>query len=93
MQVGDYGKLDKQTGEFSREGNIHEDNNIAVLVKDHRSTPAAREDVFIAASTEVIRSDLKLCAEMLVRLQNLSLAQTYTFSEILGLAGASIKGQ
>jgi hypothetical protein len=68
--VGDYGKLDKQTGEFNRKGNIYddthiyEDKNIAKLVKDHPSKPAPREDVYIAASTKVTRSDLKLDADM-----------------------------
>jgi len=66
--VGDYGKLDKQTGEFNRRGNIYthiyEDENIAELVKEHPSKVAPREDVYIAASTKVTRSDLKLGADM-----------------------------
>jgi len=68
--VGDYGKLDKQTGEFNRKGNIYddahiyEDGNMAELVKEHPSKVAPREDVYIATSTKVTRSDLKLGAEM-----------------------------
>jgi hypothetical protein len=68
--VGDYGKLDKQTGEFKRRGNIYddthiyEDENIAELVKEHPSKAAPREDVYIATSTKVTRSDLKLGADM-----------------------------
>jgi hypothetical protein len=62
--VGDYGKLDKLTGEFNRRGNIYEDEKIAELVKDHPSKVAPREDVYIAASAKVTRSDLTLGAEM-----------------------------
>ena len=68
--MGDYGKLDKQTGEFNRKGNIYddthiyEDEKIAELVKDHPSKEAPREDVYMAASAKVTRSDLKLGAEM-----------------------------
>jgi len=68
--VGDYGELDKQTGEFIRRGNIYddthiyEDQKVAELVKDHPSKAAPREDVYIATSAKVTRSDLKLSAEM-----------------------------
>jgi hypothetical protein len=67
--VGDYGKLDEMTGEFYREGNIYEDTHIyqdediAKLVKAHPPIPAAREEVFIAASTRVKYGDLVLGAE------------------------------
>ena len=36
----------------------------AVVVKDHALKVAPRKDVYIAASTTVTRSDLKLAAEM-----------------------------
>ena len=84
--MGDYGKVDKQTGEFNREGNIYddmhiyEDTDIAVLVKDHPPKPAAREEVYIAASREVKRSDLNFGASMLVGLRNLSQDRTYVHS-------------
>ena len=83
LQVGDYGRPDKQTGQFNREGNIYddmhiyEDASIAGLVKDHPPQLAAREEVYIAASKEVKRGDLKLGAEMLVCLRNLSQDRTY----------------
>jgi len=68
--VGDYGKLDKQTGEFNRKGNvyndlsIYEDTKITELVKEHPPKVAAREDMYIAASARVTRSDLELGAGM-----------------------------
>ena len=68
--MGDYGKLDQQTGCFNKEGNIYDDahiyndENIANLVKEHSPKPAAREDVYIAASTNVKHSDLKLAADV-----------------------------
>jgi hypothetical protein len=77
IKVGDYGKLDRQTGEFKRKGNIYEDESMAELVKDHPPKPAAREEVYIAASAKVTRNELTLGAEV----------------EIPGLAEASIKGQ
>jgi hypothetical protein len=64
--VGDYGKLDKKTGELNKEGNIYddthiyEDENIAKLVKDHPPKAGAREEVYIAASAKVKRGDLEL---------------------------------
>lgn len=83
IKVGDYGKLDSKTGEFNREGNIYEDTTIyndehlAKLVKDLPPKAAAREDVYIAASSKVKRGDLRSSAE----------------GEVAGLAEASIKGQ
>jgi len=83
IKVGDYGKLE-MTGEFYREGNIYkdlhiyEDQHVIKLVQDNPPIQAAREDVFIAASRKVKRSDLKLGAEL---------------TAIPGLADASIKGQ
>jgi hypothetical protein len=68
--VGDYGKLDEMTGEFYREGNIYRDMHIykdqpvIKLVQDNPPIQAAREDVFIAASSKVTRSDLKLGVEL-----------------------------
>ena len=53
--MGDYGKIDRQTGDFKRKGNIYED--MAELVKDYPPKPAPREDVFIAASAKVTRSE------------------------------------
>jgi len=57
--VGDYGKLERQTGEFNRKENvyddmhdIYEDTKITELVKDHPPKVAAREDMYIAASTK-----------------------------------------
>ena len=67
--MGDYGKLDSKTGEFNKEGNIYDDTTIyndehlAKLVKDHPPKPAAREAVYIAASSKVRRGDLKSSAE------------------------------
>ena len=68
--MGDYGKLDEHAGGFNKEGNIYddidiyEDENIAKLVKENPPKPAAREDVYIAASSTVKRSDLTLGAGM-----------------------------
>ncbi len=68
--MGDYGTVDVNTGGLNKEGNVYEDShlyedkNLAQLVKEHPPTLAAREDVFIAASTKVKHSDLKSGAEM-----------------------------
>ena len=68
--MGDYGQLDKRTGALIRQGNIYDDTwiykdeDIAQLVKDHPPKQAARENVFIAASRTVNRTDLVLGAEM-----------------------------
>jgi hypothetical protein len=68
--VGDYGTVDVNTGGLNKEGNIYEDTHIykdesiAKLVNEHSPALAAREDVYIAASTKVKRSDLKSGAEM-----------------------------
>jgi len=68
--VGDYGKFDKQTGCFNKEGNVYEDThiyndeNIAKFVKEHPPKPAPREEVYIAASTNVKRGDFNLSGDM-----------------------------
>ena len=57
------------TGEFYREGNIYtdtdiyQDETIVMLLEANPPIPAAREEVFIAASTRVKYGDLVLGAE------------------------------
>lgn len=64
--MGDYGKLDEKSGGFNKEGNIYddthiyEDQNLVKLVKEHPPKAAAREDVYIAASTTVKHGELKM---------------------------------
>ncbi|KDR70928.1 hypothetical protein GALMADRAFT_813539 [Galerina marginata CBS 339.88] len=83
IKVGDYGKIDKISGVFDRRGNIYDDTHIytdkeiAQRVKDNPPKLASRENKYIATSSKVKRSDLKVEAE----------------AEVPGLANASIKGQ
>ncbi|KDR70879.1 hypothetical protein GALMADRAFT_812426 [Galerina marginata CBS 339.88] len=83
IKVGDYGKIDKISGEFDRKGNIYDDThiytdeNIAKRVKDNPPKLASREDKYIATSPRVIRSDLESDAE----------------AKVPELADAPIKGQ
>jgi len=84
IKVGDYGKIDEQSGEFTREGNIYDDihilctdEKIIKLVRDNPPVLAPRENVYTAASDKVRRGDFKLSAGV----------------QVVGLADASIKGQ
>jgi len=63
--VGDFGRLDKATGMFNREGNIYDDTHIfderlVNVVKSNTPLQGAREDDYIAASKKVKRCELRL---------------------------------
>lgn len=84
VEVGDYGKIDKESGEFIRHGNIYQniqsicdDETTIRLVLEHRPEHAGRENVFTAVTDKVRCLDL----------------QSSTGIEIPGLADASIRGQ
>lgn len=84
IKVGDYGKIDVQSGEFNREGNIYDDihtictdEKIIKLVRGNPPVLAPRDNVYTASSDRVKGGNFKLTAGV----------------EVLGLADASIKGQ
>jgi len=84
VEVGDYGKIDKESGEFVRQGNIYQDiqelckdETTIKLVLEHRPEHAARENVFSVVTDKVKCVDL----------------QSTTGIQVPGLADASIKGQ
>jgi hypothetical protein len=60
--VGDYGKIDKETGQFHKDGNIYEDISTAHLVDDHKPLVGAAEDTLIISSADVIRHELTVGA-------------------------------
>ena len=97
--MGDYGKLDKQTREFNRKGNIYndmhiyQDTKIAKLVKDHPSKEAPRKDVYIVTSVKVTCSNLEIWSCLWNLSQDWTYCMVCTFSEVPGLTEALIQGQ
>jgi len=75
--VGDYGKTDRETGIFQKEGNIYEDATMAHLTSQHLPITGALDKTWIISSAGVIHSELTVGAE----------------GGVAGLANASIKGQ
>uniref|UniRef100_A0A8H7XTA0 Uncharacterized protein n=1 Tax=Psilocybe cubensis TaxID=181762 RepID=A0A8H7XTA0_PSICU len=83
IKVGDYGKIDKATGVFEKKGNIYvnteifTDENVRKVVLDNPPKYAPRDDQYIATSSNVKRTELKLEPNV----------------NVVGLAEAAIKGE
>jgi len=75
--VGDYGVVNKETGQFEKDGNIYDDVTTAQLMAHHPPHLGTPEDIMVVSSRGVTRRELALGAEL----------------EVPGLADASIKGQ
>jgi hypothetical protein len=63
--VGDYGTIDRETGNLQKEGNIYEDTDaiIANLAVLHQPLTGAPDDKVIISSAGVIHHELNLSAE------------------------------
>ena len=61
--MGDYGTIDKETGQFQKDGNIYDDVTIAHLADHHKPLMGAPETTLIISSTGVIRRELTVGAE------------------------------
>lgn len=58
-QIGDYGRVDKETGCFEREGNIFRRPELADIVNGYETNPQlAKEDVVYATSLNARRVDV-----------------------------------
>jgi hypothetical protein len=64
--VGDYGTINKKTGEFEKEGNIYEHESTAALAANHLPVTAPPDDTFIVSSYGVKRNNLRIEAEVCV---------------------------
>lgn len=60
--MGDYGTIDRETGQFQPEGNIYEDVTTADLAKHHQPLVGAPENTLIISSAGVIRRELTVGA-------------------------------
>ena len=63
-QVGDYGTINKETGQFEVDGNIYEDPSIVNLTAAHPPLQTCPENSFIASSSGVKRHELTLTHEL-----------------------------
>ena len=61
--MGDYGTIDKETGQFQKEGNIYDDVTIAHLADHHKPLMGAPENTLIIKSAGVVHRDLTVGAE------------------------------
>ncbi|EGN97520.1 hypothetical protein SERLA73DRAFT_110780 [Serpula lacrymans var. lacrymans S7.3] len=85
VQPGDYGTIDKETGEFLKEGNIYDPDFAPHLatkfpnldLSKHKPVTAEEESDFIVSSTGVRRTDFKFGPDI----------------GIAGIASASLKGE
>jgi len=79
VKVGDYGTIDRETGNLQTEGNIYEelDPIIASLAVQHKPLMGAPDDKVIISSAGVTHQELHIAPEC----------------GVAGLANASIKGQ
>jgi hypothetical protein len=79
IKVGDYGTVERETGNLQKEGNIYEDKDaiIANLAVQHLPLTGAPDDQLIISSAGVVHHELNVAAE----------------GGVVGLANASIKGQ
>jgi len=79
IKVGDYGTIDRETGDFQKEGNIYEDSDpiIANLAVQYKPLTGAPDDKLIISSSGVTHHELNVSAQ----------------GGVVGLANASIKGQ
>jgi hypothetical protein len=62
--VGDYGTVNKETGEFESEGNIYEDAGIVSLTAEHPPHQTVPEKKYIASSSSVKCHELVLDHEL-----------------------------
>ncbi|KAJ6629834.1 hypothetical protein B0H10DRAFT_2208392 [Mycena sp. CBHHK59/15] len=60
VKVGDYGTLDKETGQFERDGNIYEDASTATLAADHPPQVAAPDEKVVISSETAQQRDFSL---------------------------------
>jgi len=60
--VGDYGTIDRGTGQFKKDGNIYEDATIAHLADKHKPLTGAPEEPLIISSAGVIHRELTVAA-------------------------------
>jgi len=77
IKVGDYGTIDRETGQFQKDGNVYEDETTAHLADNHKPLMGAPEDILIISSAGVTHRELSAGAGF----------------EAAGLADASIKGR
>ena len=59
-QVGDFGKTNRETGEFEKEGNVYTHPDCAELAADAPPVTAAQETSLTVASRTVKRRELTL---------------------------------
>jgi hypothetical protein len=65
MQVGDYGTVNKETGEFLKNGNIYEDDNdLTDVAKAHPPEDEAVGSPFVVMSRDVESRDFEVEPEM-----------------------------
>ena len=64
--MGDYGTIERETGNFQKEGNIYElsDATIANLVVQHKPVTDAPDNKVIIASAGVVHHELAVSAEV-----------------------------
>lgn len=62
-QVGDYGTMDRETGNFQKEGNIYENKTIAYLTDEHKPLTGAPDNKLIISSAGVIHRELNVGAD------------------------------
>jgi len=77
IKVGDYGLVNRETGEFEKDGNIYDDEATAELMAHHPPQLGTPENIMIASSRGVKHRELALEADL----------------GVPGLADTPIKGQ
>ena len=65
-QAGDYGKVDKKTGEFMYEGNIYTDADIMQIANQYPCVPGAEVDKYRVHSLEVEGLSIEVAAKLYV---------------------------
>ena len=63
--MGDYGTINRETGNFDKEGNIYEDSDptIANLAVQHKPLMGPPDDSLIISSAGVIHNELNVPAK------------------------------
>ena len=61
--MGDYGTMDRETGNFQKEGNIYENKTIAYLTDEHKPLTGAPDNKLIISSAGVIHRELNVGAD------------------------------
>lgn len=77
IRVGDFGTIDKKTGEFEKEGNIYDDVSTASLTANYPPLMASKDAVFEISSENVRRIEFGL----------------EPTASVPGITDASVKGQ